>query len=300
MLWSTAFGPGTEADMVLVEAFSLDIPIDAGDLAAVGAQMKPVIRRLFREGGGAIQAGPQEMTMGGLPALRFQGTGTLRDGTAIDSTLVYVFDGSAVYRLDCQHTRDGAREVQAACGQVIRTFKASGPPPPAAGIQRFQSHGVSFDYPATLAEGTLTGAAGNGPRLWGTALAATTENFIGIGADRLSAPVTAGHLAAITPAADRAARRFMRQIRGVMQAGPQRAAMGRLPALRFRGATTVYGVPIGVTLVFAFDGRTQYFAFCVHTRAGAAQIGRAFGQIMRTFQTGKATQPVMTLALSQQ
>ena len=296
-LWSAAFGPGTEADVIMVNAYRIPIPVGAGDLAAVSTQVEPQVRRLFEAGGGALQAGPQQMTMGRLPGLRFQGTGVLRDGTFIDSTLVYAFDGTTEYHLDCQDTQAGAGEVQAACRQLIRTFEVSGPPPPASGAQVYQAHGITFDYPATLREGTLTSTdVGNGPQLWSAALALDAENWVGIGADRLPAPVTPGHLAAITPAADTAARRFMQQIRGTLRAGPQQATMGGLPALQFQGATTVGGAPSGVTLVFAFDARTEYFIFCAHTQAAAAEMERACGQVMRTFKVGKSGQAQLTAA----
>jgi hypothetical protein len=221
--------------------------------------------------------------VGGLPALRFQGTGTRHDGTVIGNTLVFVFNGTTEYAINCQQTRAHAGEVERACGQVMRTFKASRPPPP-TGTQSYRAHGVSFAYPAALQEGTLTGTVGNGPRLWAASFALDSEDWMGIGADRLSAPVTAARLAAFTPAADRAARRFFGQVGGVVQAGPQQITVGGLPALQFRGAMTARGIAIKATLVFAFDSTTEYFLFCAHTRAGAGQMERACGQVTRTFK----------------
>jgi uncharacterized RDD family membrane protein YckC len=227
-LWRAAFGPGTEADVIVVDAFRMSMPVGAGDLAAVSTQLGPQLRRVFEQGGGALQAGPQRITMGGLPGLRFQGTQIQSDGTFIDSTLVYAFDGTIEYHLDCQDTQAAAGEVQAACRQLIRTFKVSGPPPAASGTQIYQAHGITFDYPAALRVGTLTGTdVGNGPQLWGAALALDAENWMGLGADRLPAPVTLGHLAAITPAADTAARHLMQQTQSTLRAGPQQAHHGR-------------------------------------------------------------------------
>jgi hypothetical protein len=158
----------------------------------------------------------------------------------------------------------------------------------AGGTQTYRAHGVSFTYPAALRELSLRGTVGNGPQLWATAFALDTEDWIGIGADRLSAPVTAARLAGFTPAARKAARRFFGQVRGgVVQAGPRQIKVGGLPALEFRGAVTTRGIAIKVTLVFAFDGTTQYFLYCAHTRAGAGQMERACGQVMRTFKVSK-------------
>ena len=289
LLWKTGFSPGTGADLIAVEAHRLSIPIGAGNLAAASSQLEPIVRRFFAQEGGAMQAGPQQIAVGGLPGLRFQGTGTQHDGTVMGNTLLFVFNGTIEYVINCQHTRANAGEVERACGQVMRTFKASRPPPPRTGTQSYRAHGVSFAYPAALRVGPLTGTVGNGPQLWAASFALDAEDWIGIGADRLSAPVTAARLAAFTPAADKAARRFFRQGGGVMQAGPQQITVGGLPALQFRGARTVRGIAIKATLVFAFDGTTQYFLLCAHTRAGAGQMERACGQVMRTFKVSKPT-----------
>jgi uncharacterized RDD family membrane protein YckC len=288
-LWKTTFGPGTGADLIAVEAHQLSIPIGAGNLAEASSQLEPIVRRFFAQEGGAMQAGPQQITVGGLPGLRFRGTGTQQDGTFIGNTLLFAFNGTTEYAINCQHTRANAGEVERACGQVMRTFKASRPPPPPTGTLSYRAHGVSFAYPAALREGSLTGTAGNGPQLWAVSFALDAEDWIGIGADRLSAPVTAARLAAFTPAADKAARRFLGQAGGVVQAGPQQITVGGLPALQFLGALTTGGIAIKVTLVFAFHGTTQYFLYCAHTRPGAGQMERACAQVMRTFKVSKAT-----------
>ncbi len=288
-LWGARFGPRTGAGMIAVEAHRLRIPVGAGNLAEASSQLEPIVRRFFAQEGGAMQAGPQQTTVGGLPGLRFQGTGTQQDGTFIGNTVLFVFNGTTEYIINCQHTRANAGEVEPACGQVMRTFKASRPPSPPVGTQSYRAHDVSFAYPAALHEGTLTGTVGNGPQLWAASFALDTKDWIGIGADRLSAPVTAARLAAFTPAADKAARRFFGQVGGVVQAGPQQITVGGLPALQFRGAMTSRGIAIKATLVFAFDGTTQYFLYCVHTRAGAGQMERACGQVMRTFKVSTVT-----------
>src|SRR5262249_20872207 len=214
-LWRTRFGPGTGADLIAVAAHRLSIPIGAGNLAAASSELEPMVRRSFAQKGGAMQAGPQQITVGGLPALRFQGTRTQQDGTVIGNTLVFVFNGTIEYAINCQHTRAHAGEVERACGQAMRTFKASRPPPPPTGTQSYRAHGVSFAYPAALREGPLTGTVGNGPRLWAASFALDTEDWMGIGADRLPAPVTAARLAAFPPAAGKAARRLFGQAGGV-------------------------------------------------------------------------------------
>jgi hypothetical protein len=283
-LWEAQFSPGPTADLISVEANRLSIPVTAGNLPHLTPKLEPILRRVFVQKRGAMRAGPQQITVGGLPALRVQGTGTLQDGTVWGSTLLFVFNGTTEYEINCQHTRAHAGEMQRACGQVMRTFKAGRP----TDTQNYRAHGVSFTYPAAMPEVRLIGTVGNGPQLWATAFDLDSEDWIGVGANRLPAPVTAARLAGFTPAAGKAARRFFGQAGGVVQAGPQQITVGGLPALQFRGTMTSHGIALRTTLVFAFDGTTQYFLYCVHTRAGARQMERACGQVIRTFKVSKA------------
>jgi hypothetical protein len=39
------------------------------------------------------------------------------------STLVFVFDGTTEYEINCQHTTEKADEVEQGCEQIVRTFK---------------------------------------------------------------------------------------------------------------------------------------------------------------------------------
>jgi hypothetical protein len=71
-----------------------------------------------------VQAGPQQITVGGLPALQFLGALTT-GGIAIKVTLVFAFHGTTQYFLYCAHTRPGAGQMERACAQVMRTFKVS-------------------------------------------------------------------------------------------------------------------------------------------------------------------------------
>jgi hypothetical protein len=124
-LWGTKFGPGPGADVISIAAFRLRIPVGVGNLAEADVQLEPTLRRFFAQERGAMKAGPQQITVGGLPGLRFQGTGTQHDGTVVGNTLLFVFDGTTEYGIECQYTRADAGEMERACGQVMRTFKVS-------------------------------------------------------------------------------------------------------------------------------------------------------------------------------
>jgi uncharacterized RDD family membrane protein YckC len=125
-LWRTAFGQaGDPADFLIIEAYRLNIPVGAGNLGAVAPQLEDVVRRAAEQAGGALQAGPQEIMLGRMPGLRFRAAVGTVQGTPVESTLSFGFDGTTEYVVNCQHTEANAAEVEAACGQVVRTFMLS-------------------------------------------------------------------------------------------------------------------------------------------------------------------------------
>ena len=123
--WVATLGPGPEGDIVIAAAGRLNISVSAADMEAVSSQLTPPVRRFYQQNGGVLQVGPQQITMGGLPGILFRGTGTLHDGTPIEATRIYVFDGTTEYYFNCLNTVSATRQVQAACGELIRTFEPS-------------------------------------------------------------------------------------------------------------------------------------------------------------------------------
>jgi hypothetical protein len=122
-LWSTIVGPGTQMDVIAVEAFGGSLPVaTAQDIDTSG--LESLVRRLFAQVGGAMQAGPEQITMAGLPGLWFRGTGTSR-GSRYESTLVFAFSGTTEYFVNCQHTSAMAAAVERACGLVVASFRVS-------------------------------------------------------------------------------------------------------------------------------------------------------------------------------
>jgi hypothetical protein len=83
-------------------------------------------RRFFRHFGGRLRAGPQAITVGGMPGVLYRGTGNLF-GTAIKVTEAAVFNGTTLYVITCASTPSKARVVQRACAHVLGTFKMTRP-----------------------------------------------------------------------------------------------------------------------------------------------------------------------------
>jgi Tol biopolymer transport system component/uncharacterized RDD family membrane protein YckC len=154
----------------------------------------------------------------------------------------------------------------------------------------YQGHGVSFEYPAGWQEASKVhqvAASGGGNELWGTAVAVGTGtnvvNAVIVSAYRLSRPVTAENLADAKVEFETVVRQLLEQLSGAVQSGPEELTVGGLPGLRFRGTATVDATPMESMLVFAFDGTTEYFLNCQHTKAHAVEVERGCDQVLRTF-----------------
>ncbi len=124
-LWGTAVA-ADEVNLVLVRAYRLPVSVTAENLDAVTAGVQAVVQRLLEQPAGTVQAVPEKLSMGGLPGLRFRGTATV-DGAPVASTMVFAFDHTTEYFLNCQSTRARAAEIQRGCDQIVRSFKVASP-----------------------------------------------------------------------------------------------------------------------------------------------------------------------------
>jgi uncharacterized RDD family membrane protein YckC len=113
-----AVGVG-EHDLILVSSWRTDRPITAENLDAAAAGLTPY---LTGWPGWTLQAGPEQTTMGGMPGLRYESTGTV-SGDDVTSSFVFGFDGPTVYALNCQSTPEHTAEIQTGCKQILRTFE---------------------------------------------------------------------------------------------------------------------------------------------------------------------------------
>jgi uncharacterized RDD family membrane protein YckC len=163
----------------------------------------------------------------------------------------------------------------------------------AGSAQTYRAHGVSFDYPAGWQQESIPASvSGGAQKLW-TAMVTpgTLQDFIRVEKYRVNRSVSAPGIDAIAPRLKNLVNNLFGQVGGGVQAGPEKITMAGMPAVRFRAAGTENGSRIGATLVFAFDGTSEYFVDCEHTSANAAEAERACNQVVGSFQVGKAAQP---------
>ena len=126
LLCQTALGIDP-LDAIFISAYPLSGPVTPGNLTALTPFFTQQIKQLASRDGGALQAGPQRIRVGGLPALEFWASGLSYSGARIESTIVNAFDGRTTYEILCQHTPEHAAQVRLACSQVLRTFTVTSP-----------------------------------------------------------------------------------------------------------------------------------------------------------------------------
>lgn len=163
----------------------------------------------------------------------------------------------------------------------------------AGGSETYQGHGVTFDYPAGWQEAGLPVDLALGQvrlKLWSTARAQDPADWIDVAGYRLNPPVPAVGSGPVPPAVKTAFRHMFEHLGGVLQAGPQEITMGGMRALSVRGTRLHEGISTENTIVFAFNGTTEYVLICENGREHAAEAVRACGKIVRTFKVSKTAQ----------
>ncbi len=112
-LWAAGFGLDS-TDSVDVGANRSSPSITAANATLFIPFLDRFVRGSFRHAGGSLHAGPERITMGGMPAFRYHGSARV-NGTAQEVTLIVAFHGTIQYLLTCGHTRATAAEVARAC-----------------------------------------------------------------------------------------------------------------------------------------------------------------------------------------
>lgn len=121
MLW-TAVLSIDQTNGTVVSAYRVPTSVSAENLDAVMAENTRYFQETFESAGGSMGAGPEKVTVTGLPSLRYQGHFLTEDGTRVESTIVQAFDGTTEYFFSCEYTRVHAAEMAQGCEQILSTF----------------------------------------------------------------------------------------------------------------------------------------------------------------------------------
>ncbi len=129
-LWAAGVGLDL-LNTVVVGAMRSDFPA-ALPLDEAAVILEGILRASYEHSGGALWAGPADVLLGTLPAVRFRGTATV-EGTKLEVTTVFALAGGIQYVVYCRARPERIGPVGRACEQVTRTFRVhtAAPDPPA-------------------------------------------------------------------------------------------------------------------------------------------------------------------------
>jgi hypothetical protein len=114
-----------DVNLAVVLTTRTDSPITRQNLPQLEVQATNDIHEVAARGGGVVTGGPHSVTIGGLPGFQFELSGIHVGSARVDGRLILAFQGRIEYLLLCQHTAQEADQVESACDQIVRTFRAT-------------------------------------------------------------------------------------------------------------------------------------------------------------------------------
>lgn len=127
-LWGVSYGPAESeggagtANFVAVQSYQLNQEVTADNLPQLKGSVEGFVKQLVEQGGGQIDSGPTEMTMGGIDGYSFEISGVDVGDIETSSRLVLVFQGDIEYFVNCQYAGDAESEILNGCDQVVDSF----------------------------------------------------------------------------------------------------------------------------------------------------------------------------------
>ncbi len=103
---------------VLLTRYNLSTPVTAQDLPAQLVELNGVITQFA----GRPYVG-ETAEIGGLPAVRYQPFALQDDAAKRSSRVVFLFDGTAEYELNCQSTPAARNRMDLGCAQMLATLR---------------------------------------------------------------------------------------------------------------------------------------------------------------------------------
>lgn len=130
-LWSTGAGPIPEdgnteeltADVVLVTAYRLTQEVNEENVATIEPELRGVLDQLVEQSGTSWPGELSRRTVDGSPAFVAEGVEAVGpQQQPVESRVVFVFDGTTQYFINCQYEPPLRSEILAGCDQVLDTF----------------------------------------------------------------------------------------------------------------------------------------------------------------------------------
>jgi hypothetical protein len=114
------YGEKNTKDVIIVQRYDLNVPIDAGNLKRAKAELDPLVAQISP---GAPKGETGEI--GGFPSIDYRNL-KVRQIDGATSRLIALFDGDVEYLINCQSTPKRRADIEKACRQALDTVERKG------------------------------------------------------------------------------------------------------------------------------------------------------------------------------
>jgi hypothetical protein len=122
-LWTATVGP-EQSDLVNLSAYQLSLEVNEGNIDDVQTEVDQVIQGLVAQANGTIESGPEQTTIAGFPAYKYEWSGVEVNDEEKSSEVYLVFNGKTEYFFNCQYSASKEQDVLAGCHTILDSFDA--------------------------------------------------------------------------------------------------------------------------------------------------------------------------------
>jgi hypothetical protein len=132
-LWTATVGPG-QTDLVNLSAYQLSLEVTEDNIGDIESEIDQVIQGIVAQAHATVSSGPEQTTIAGFPAYKYEWTGVQVNDEEKSSEVYLVFDSKTEYFFNCQFSDQAAADVTAGCHMILDSFETKGntaaPPAP--------------------------------------------------------------------------------------------------------------------------------------------------------------------------
>ncbi|MEX2274613.1 MAG: hypothetical protein WEA10_03470 [Actinomycetota bacterium] len=132
-LWSDGVIPivdsqeGPSANVVLVTAYRLQQSVTEENVAQIEPEVKALLEQLVSQQGSGWDGTLQPTTVAARPGLIAENVGGVAPGDRqVESRVIFLFDGTTQYFINCQYLPEDKNTVLGGCDQITNTFQITG------------------------------------------------------------------------------------------------------------------------------------------------------------------------------
>lgn len=114
-----------QTNVIIVREYQLNFAITLDNLDRASSEIDTAVQSMADQADGAVQSGPTSMTVAGFPALGYDVSVKAVSGEDALDSMIFIFDGSTEYFINCQSTSARTGEVATACDEVTGSFQVT-------------------------------------------------------------------------------------------------------------------------------------------------------------------------------